>query len=197
MSQRDQLTAYRSKRRPEVSGEPTGGTPREKQTFVIQRHDSRRLHFDLRLEIGGVLVSWAVPRGPSQDPSEKRLAVRTEDHPLDYARFEGVIPGGEYGAGRVVVWDIGTYQNISHDRHDEPVSIEEALERGHIGFWLHGTRLTGPFALTKTPTSGRQEPWLLVKARGVGTDRRAHPALTSTESVLTGQASPGAGGRSV
>ncbi|ASO20132.1 DNA ligase D-like protein (predicted 3'-phosphoesterase) [Actinoalloteichus hoggarensis] len=187
MSHDERLKAYTGRRDTSVSGEPSGGEPGERPIFVIQRHDARRLHFDLRLEIDGVLVSWAVPRGPSLDPGEKRLAVRTEDHPMDYAGFEGVIPRGQYGAGTVVVWDTGTYDNHSHDRRKQPVSVEDALDRGHLTFWLHGRRLTGPFALTRTPAAGRQESWLLVKARGEGVDRQAHLAENSLESVLTGR----------
>lgn len=101
---------YHRKRDLTVSREPSGGTPSQQPRFVVQRHDASSLHFDLRLEVGDVLVSWAVPKGPSTDPADKRLATRTEDHPLDYACFEGRIPAGEYGGGTVIVWDTGTYE---------------------------------------------------------------------------------------
>lgn len=132
------------------------GPPR----FVVHKHDTRCPHYDLRLEAGGVLKSWAVPKGPSLDPGDKRLAVRTEDHRLDYADFEGVIPRGEPGAGPVIVWDIGTFGNLTeHGR--EPVAVETALERGHLAVWLEGEKLRGGFALTRIrrgdrPIGGRR-----------------------------------------
>jgi len=147
---------------------------------VVQKHRASALHYDFRLEAGGVLVSWAVPKGPSPDPKVKRLAMAVEDHPLDYARFEGVIPEGEYGGGTVMVWDIGTYE-LEGDE-----SFDEALRKGRIVFALNGKKLRGGWVLVRT--SGRQ--WLLMKR----TDRhastvdvtRAKPRSVLTRRLLAG-----------
>ena len=166
------------------SGEPAGG--RKKGTgdrFVIQRHEASRLHFDLRLQVDDVLVSWAVPKGPSLDPTVKRLAVRTEDHPLDYAEFEGRIPAGEYGAGTVIVWDTGTYRNLT-EKGGEAVLMADAVEHGHVVVWLEGEKLTGGLALSRMGAGG---DWLLVKLDDDGADRRRRPATTQLESVLSGR----------
>ncbi|MCA1274560.1 DNA polymerase ligase N-terminal domain-containing protein [Streptomyces rubiginosohelvolus] len=143
------------------------GTPRPH--FVVQIHDARRLHFDFRLEVDGVLKSWAVPRGPSENPSDRRLAVPTEDHALEYGEFEGVIPRGESGSGTVIVWDQGTYRPLGHDGQGDSVPFSESLELGHATFWLYGSKLHGEFALTRIqqgdePDSGGHEAWLLIKA---------------------------------
>ena len=122
---------------------------------MVQKHRASQLHYDFRLEAGGVLVSWAVPKGPSLDPRDKRLAMAVEDHPVDYARFEGVIPEGEYGGGTVMVWDIGTYE-LEGDE-----SFAKALQRGRIVFTLHGKKLRGAWTLVRT--SGRK--WLLMKRK--------------------------------
>jgi DNA ligase D-like protein (predicted 3'-phosphoesterase) len=184
----DDLSEYRRKRDTARSGEPAGGRRRRGPSgpvFVVQRHDASTLHFDFRLEIGGVLVSWAVPKGPSLDPRDKRLAAMTEDHPLDYAGFEGRIGEG-YGAGTVVVWDTGTFENIT-EKNGEPVSAEDALAAGHLKFVLHGEKLTGAFALTHTKMGGDDKNWLLVKVDDEGADRRRKPATTQPESVLSGK----------
>jgi bifunctional non-homologous end joining protein LigD len=126
-------------------GGPGGGGPGdggEGNTWVIQQHAARRLHYDFRLEANGVLVSWAVPKGPSYDPRVKRLAVKVEDHPLDYRDFEGTIPGGNYGAGAVIVWDEGTYHNLT-TRHGEVVTVADAVADGHVSVWLQGSKLVG------------------------------------------------------
>jgi DNA ligase D-like protein (predicted 3'-phosphoesterase) len=155
--------------------------------FVIQKHDATTLHYDVRLEAAGVLKSWAVPKGPSTDPREKRLAMLTEDHPLGYASFEGVIPEGLYGAGPVIVWDTGTYRNLT-ERDGRPVPVEEAVEEGHVAVWLDGTKLTGGYALTRTGTGrGRRQKWLLVKMKDEGADARRNPVRTQPESVLSGR----------
>jgi DNA ligase D-like protein (predicted 3'-phosphoesterase) len=129
------------------------------------------LHYDFRLEVEGVLKSWAVPKGPSLNPKDKRLAVPTEDHPLEYADFEGVIPEGEYGAGTVMVWDIGIFRNIT-EKKGQPVPLAEAVPHGHVKVWLEGKKLRGGFALTRFKKSP-EEAWLLVKADDEG--RRPKP----------------------
>jgi bifunctional non-homologous end joining protein LigD len=144
------LEEYRKKRDFNVTPEPAGRARRRssgKRIFVVQKHDASRLHYDFRLEINGVLASWAVPRGPSMNPADKRLAVRTEDHPIDYADFEGVIPEGQYGAGTVMVWDKGTYEP------EDKLSPEEQLARGEINVLLHGKKLRGGFVLVR-PSGG-------------------------------------------
>ncbi|SDR95808.1 DNA polymerase ligase N-terminal domain-containing protein [Microlunatus soli] len=186
---RDQaeLTEYRRRRDVDRSGEPTGsGAIGDEPQFVVQRHDASSLHFDFRLQIGDVLVSWAVPKGPSLDPREKRLATRTDDHPLAYADFEGSIPPGEYGAGTVVVWDRGPLQNRT--RHDEQdISLEDALVAGHLRVELFGEKLTGQFSLTQTRIRGNDRNWLLVKVDDDDADRRRKPERTQPESVLSGR----------
>ena len=136
---------------------PEGG--RDGARFYIQRHQARRLHYDLRLELGGTLKSWAVPKGPTLDPAEKRLAVMVEDHPLEYGEFEGTIPEGNYGAGAVRVWDKGTYEMLG----DTPA--EQQLERGDFKFRLHGRKLSGEFALVRMKNRGKGNEWLLLKKK--------------------------------
>jgi len=177
------LSEYREKRDFSKTGEPSGsGSPSKKRPeFVIQQHDASSMHRDLRIEVGGVLKSWAVPKGPSTDPSEKRLAVMTEDHPLDYADFEGVIPEGEYGAGAVIVWDRGTY------RHLEDGDVGDALDEGLAEIWLEGEKLRGGYALVHAKTGGDAKNWLLVKMKDEGADARRNPVSTEPESVKSGR----------
>src|ERR1700694_2153452 len=139
------LTAYQSKRAFTKTSEPVGRVQRtgRKQIFVVQKHNSARLHYDFRLAVNGVLASWAVPKGPSMNPADKRLSVRTEDHPLEYAKFEGVIPPGQYGAGTVMVWDLGKYEPL------ESQLPEEQLARGKIHIVLLGEKLRGGFTLVQ------------------------------------------------
>jgi DNA ligase D-like protein (predicted 3'-phosphoesterase) len=195
MTTREKLSAYHDKRDLTRSGEPEGTRRRwlEGARFVVQRHDASSLHFDFRLEIGGVLVSWAVPKGPSLDPQDKRLATRTEDHPLDYADFEGTIAEGEYGAGTVIVRDTGEFENRT-EKHGRAVPAEQALEAGHLRFDLHGEKLTGAFALTRTRMRDDDRAWLLVKIDDDGADRRRRPTSTQNESVLSGRTNDGLGG---
>jgi DNA ligase D-like protein (predicted 3'-phosphoesterase) len=187
MSQTDTLREYRKKRDFGRSPEPKGGRKRKarKPRFVIQQHDATSLHYDFRLEAGGVLKSWAVPKGPSTDPREKRLAMPTEDHPLEYAGFEGVIPEGEYGAGTVIVWDAGTFRNLS-ERDGEELPLERALEEGHAKVWLEGKKVEGGYALTRMG-GAKRERWLLVKLDDEAADRRRNPVKTQPESVRSGE----------
>jgi bifunctional non-homologous end joining protein LigD len=169
------LTSYRQKRRFDVTPEPPGAEkparPRQQRlTYVIQKHRASHLHYDFRLEWEGVLLSWAVPKGPSLDPQVKRLAMQVEDHPLDYATFEGVIPGGEYGGGTVMLWDSGSWIPESKD-------VGAALEKGDLKFTLHGEKLKGSWVLVRTRGFGRQPgraSWLLIKH---------HDEFASTEDI--------------
>lgn len=165
------LSEYNRKRDFEITAEPSGSTPTGKRkasalSFVIQKHAARNLHYDFRLELDGVLLSWAVPKGPSLDPSQKRLAVHVEDHPLGYGSFEGSIPAGQYGAGDVIVWDRGVWQP-----HDEP---RKAYAAGKLKFTLVGEKLSGDWTLVRTRLkgSGDKEQWLLIKEK----DPQARPA---------------------
>jgi DNA ligase D-like protein (predicted 3'-phosphoesterase) len=190
MAERDALEAYRGKRNlrhtPEPSGAPSARRRRKaRPLFVIQKHDASSLHYDFRLEVDGVLKSWAVPKGPSTNPRDKRLAMPTEDHPMEYAGFEGVIPEGEYGAGTVLVWDTGSWRNLT-ERDGRPVPAGEALDAGHLTFALQGAKLTGPFALTRIGRGGR-ERWLLVKLAAEGADARRKPVSSQPDSVLSGR----------
>ena len=172
------LDEYESKRDFTKSPEPRGGKRRRKggdRRFVIQQHAASSLHYDFRLEAGDALKSWAVPKGPSTDPREKRLAVQVEDHPLDYADFEGEIGEG-YGAGRVIVWDAGTWRPLTEG------PVEAALENGHLSFWLEGEKLRGGWTLQRTGT-GAKPQWLLIKRRDEGADARRNPVSTQPESV--------------
>src|SRR5919109_3820024 len=161
------LEKYRQKRNFAKTPEPSGRSKNKKQSkrrlrFVVQKHDATRLHYDFRLETNsGVLKSWAVPKGISLDPAVKRLAIPTEDHPLDYIDFEGVIPEDNYGAGPVIVWDTGTYRNLT-ERDGKEVPVGQAIDEGHVSFWLEGSKLHGGYALTRTGKGGRPR-WLLVK----------------------------------
>jgi bifunctional non-homologous end joining protein LigD len=173
------LDEYRKKRRFSKTPEPKGATgrrKREQRLFVVQKHRATALHYDFRLEANGVLVSWAVPKGPSLDPSQKRLAMHVEDHPIEYARFEGVIPEGEYGGGTVMVWDIGTYEL------EDDEDFDTAYEKGRLTFTLHGKKLKGTWSLIRT--RGERQ-WLLFKR----TDRYASKDVDITaakpRSVLT------------
>ncbi len=180
------LREYHGKRRFDETPEPSGReAPRGAgNSFVVQKHDATRLHYDFRLELNGVLLSWAVPKGPSLNPRDKRLAVQTEDHPLDYAAFEGVIPEGNYGAGPVIVWDNGTWGLEGKG------TAEEQIARGDLKFSLHGHKLRGSFALVHTgKRSGdpkQEKNWLLIKHRDEAADE-AWDIDRLPESVLSGR----------
>jgi DNA ligase D-like protein (predicted 3'-phosphoesterase) len=164
------LNIYEKKRDFSKTAEPRPKRVRTRKTgkpiYVIQRHDASHLHYDLRLEIGGVLVSWAVPKGPPKTTTIKRLAIQTEDHPMAYANFHGVIEEG-YGAGTVQIWDKGTYCNLKDIGHDA-VSMEQALANGRIEIYLHGDKLDGPYALVRTNYGDGKKNWLLMKMKKKG-----------------------------
>lgn len=189
------LDRYRAKRSfdrtPEPSGESTASDDRagrdgDEQRFVIQKHDARRLHYDFRLEADGVLVSWAVPKGPSYDPKARRLAVHVEDHPLDYEDFEGVIPEAQYGAGTVIVWDRGTYRNLT-EKSGKPVQVADGVRTGHLSIWLEGAKLTGGWSLTRTSGYGEGDNWLLIKKSDEHADATRDVTADEPLSVVTGR----------
>jgi DNA ligase D-like protein (predicted 3'-phosphoesterase) len=181
------LKDYQEKRDFKRTPEPPGGRGPASAApiFVIQKHAARHLHYDFRLEVDGVLKSWAIPKGPSTDPRDKRLAVLTEDHPLSYAGFEGVIPEREYGGGTVLVWDTGIYRNLTENK-GEAIPMAQAVARGHVKVWLEGDKLKGGYALTRFKT-GKDEAWLLVKADDAEADPGRNPVATEPRSVLTGR----------
>ncbi|MFF8865056.1 DNA polymerase ligase N-terminal domain-containing protein [Streptomyces sp. NPDC015139] len=191
MAAEDRLRTYRGKRDFERTREPSGRAGRagaDEPRFVVQIHDARRMHFDFRLQVDDVLKSWSVPKGPSGDPADKRLAVPTEDHPLDYEDFEGVIPVGEYGGGTVIVWDNGTYEPLSHDRRGRAVDFAESLARGHATFRLHGTKLHGEYALTRfRGGADEEEAWLLVRKGPARPAGHGTPDPRRARSVRTGR----------
>jgi len=182
------LRSYQSRRDFRATPEPKGRRVTCKKklpVFVIQKHAARQLHYDLRLEIDGVLVSWALPKGPSLNPRQRRLAVRTENHPLEYAKFEGIIPEGQYGAGTVMVWDIGTYKNIS-ERNGRTITARTALKNGEIKFTLKGKKLEGNFVLIRTDYGDKKgEQWLLIKMKDEQASARRNPVNTQKKSALT------------
>ncbi len=160
------LIRYKEKRNFKSTSEPEGGKPKSNELiFVIQKHAASRLHYDFRLEMEGVLKSWAVPKGPSTDPATKRLAMMVEDHPYNYRDFEGTIPQGEYGGGTVIVWDQGTYEPIekiegkkAQDKH-----LLKQLKAGSVKIIMHGKKVKGEWALVKTKQD--ENSWLLIKHR--------------------------------
>jgi bifunctional non-homologous end joining protein LigD len=179
------LSRYQQKRNFERTPEPSGGARAKPEraglSFVVQKHAASHLHYDFRLELDGVLLSWAVPKGPSVKPGLRRLAMRVEDHPLDYADFEGIIPQGQYGGGTVIVWDHGTWEP-----EEEP---HRSLEKGRLTFELHGQKLQGRFHLVRTKPTGRgsREQWLLFKGKGEGASDDLDIAEERAESVISGR----------
>jgi len=179
-SPKERLGPYRDKRRFDVTSEPSGSEPSPEagNRFVVQRHRASRLHYDFRLEADGVLVSWAVPKGPTLDPDVRRMAVHVEDHPLGYFDFEGVIPAGEYGGGDVIVWDWGTWEPADDQ---EPM---EAIESGDLHVDLHGEKLRGRFVLVRRGQAGDEQQWLLLHKRDddavTGWDPEDHPCSVKT-----------------
>jgi len=161
------LIEYKKKRTFARTPEPTGGkVTKTKLYFVVQKHAASRLHYDFRLEMEGVLKSWAIPKGPSMNPADKRLAMLVEDHPYDYRNFEGIIPEGNYGAGTVIVWDNGTYEPLEKvkGKSAQEKILMKGFRGGSLKFRLHGEKLKGEFVLVKT--RGRADnAWLLIKHR--------------------------------
>jgi bifunctional non-homologous end joining protein LigD len=176
------LEEYAAKRHFEKTPEPPASrkSPTLTHFFCVQRHDATRLHYDLRLEMDGVLKSWAVPKGPTLDPTVKHLAAQVEDHPMEYGDFEGNIPAGNYGAGSVMLWDRGTFDLLGG------VPGAEQLARGDLKFRLRGEKLNGDFALVRMKGRGKGQEWLLIKKR----DEFAAPGWdveNCATSVLTGR----------
>lgn len=186
------LSTYLKKRHLDKTAEPGDEGDVEfdwadsRPVFVIQEHDASTHHYDFRLEVDGVLKSWAVPKGPSTDPSEKRLAVPTEDHPLAYADFEGCIAKGQYGAGTVIVWDRGSYDNLKTGDGEQEKSVADQIADGHATVRLHGEKVRGGYALIRTG-KGDDARWLLVKMDDDEADARRKPTSTQTKSVKTGR----------
>lgn len=180
----DRLKPYRTKRDFTQTAEPEGKPrkPGRKLSYLVQKHDASRLHYDFRLEWNGALLSWAVPKGPSENPEDKRLAVHVEDHPVEYGAFEGTIPKGQYGGGTVMLWDRGTWQP-----HGDP---DEGMESGKLSFELHGKRLKGNWALVRMRGRSKKEKgdnWLLIKEKD-GLTRKDKPAVErETTSAKTGR----------
>ncbi len=175
------LKDYNNKRKFDETTEPKGTTKKSEDQliFVVQRHAASRLHYDFRLEMEGVLKSWAVPKGPSLNPDDKRLAMMVEDHPYDYKDFEGNIPEGNYGAGQVEVWDRGTYQPINDkSRLSDEKELLKELKDGSLKFVLHGKKLKGEFALVKMKNA-ENNAWLLIKHK----DKFAKEAYDAEENV--------------
>jgi DNA ligase D-like protein (predicted 3'-phosphoesterase) len=189
------LAEYERKRDFSRTKEPSGRKKgkgkakarRRHPRFSFQKHSATSEHYDLRLEVDGVLASWAIPKGPSLDPRDKRLAMRTEDHPLEYLEWEGVIQEGSYGAGPMIVWDRGVFQNISETRRGEPMDLQKAIEVGDVKIFMLGEKIKGAYALVRTGPAGDREKWLLIKKRDEGADARRRPTSSQPESVLSGR----------
>ena len=187
------LTEYRRKRDFSRTAEPSGDEPRAKAPkpsrgakplrFVIQKHAASHLHFDLRLELDGVMKSWAVPKGPSLDPSVKRLAMQVEDHPISYNTFEGTIPEGEYGGGTVMLWDRGRYLPADGD----PASLRTGLQKGRLDFVMLGDRLKGGFTMVRSGRDTAKPQWLLFKRTDEYADTTRDVVADATTSVTTGR----------
>jgi bifunctional non-homologous end joining protein LigD len=179
------LTDYHQKRSFDTTPEPEGKLRKsgKKLEFVVQKHHATQLHYDFRLELDGVLKSWAIPKGPMLDPKVKRLAMQVEDHPYEYRSFEGQIPEGNYGAGDVIIWDRGWYE-LHREEPSWPATLQEGLEKGDLKFTLHGQKLNGSFALIKTPRMGHNA-WLLIKHKDKYTTTKDVTKLD--KSVITGK----------
>jgi bifunctional non-homologous end joining protein LigD len=189
MARKRPLTEYRRKRNFAKTAEPKGVTSasrgKRRLRFVIQKHDATNLHFDLRLELDGVMKSWAVPKGPSYDPKVRRLAMEVEDHPIEYNKFEGTIPEGEYGAGTVMIWDRGTYEP---EEGGGETTIREGYERGDLKVIFHGKRMLGGWVLVRMKRNARgRAPWLLIKHRDEVATADIDVVAEATTSVKSGR----------
>jgi bifunctional non-homologous end joining protein LigD len=183
----DSLDTYRAKRDFSRTAEPAGRARKTGRDlrFVVQKHAASHLHFDFRLELDGVMKSWAVPKGPSYDPAVKRLAMQVEDHPIEYNSFEGTIPKGEYGGGTVMIWDRGTYEAESGEGHD---AVREGYERGDLKIIMHGERMQGSWVLVRTRRDPRgRNQWLLIKHRDHLAMQGADIVAAVQTSVVTGR----------
>jgi DNA ligase D-like protein (predicted 3'-phosphoesterase) len=184
------LKAYYTKRDFSHTPEPTAEKERpssKKPIFVVQKHDASRLHYDFRIEVDGVLKSWAVPKGPSMNSADKRLAVPTEDHPLEYAGFEGTIPEDQYGGGTVMVWDTGRYRNLKLDDDGFEIPMSKAFDQGRIEIWLEGKKLKGGFVLVRTRMVGKQQQWLLIKMKDEWVQPGRDILADQPDSVISGR----------
>lgn len=176
------LEPYKQKRNFSVTSEPKPTTHRQKRPnlrFVVQEHAASHLHYDFRLEMGGALKSWAIPKGPSLNSEDKRLAVQTEDHPLEYQNFEGIIPAGQYGGGTVLIWDRGTYQST------DKTSLMKDYKKGHLVITLKGKKLKGNFVLQRIK-EGEKPQWLFIKLRDKYEEKK-HDIKKKTKSVVSGK----------
>jgi DNA ligase D-like protein (predicted 3'-phosphoesterase) len=156
----------------------------KKPLFVIQKHHASTLHYDFRLQVGNILKSWVIPKGPSLDPKNKRLAILTEDHHLDFADFEGEIPAGQYGAGKVIVWDRGSYENIT-TKNGKPISMDEAFEMGEIIISLQGEKLKGKFTLVLMKKQDEPKNWLLIKQDDPYAEDQFDPVTELPNSIIS------------
>jgi bifunctional non-homologous end joining protein LigD len=193
----DLLRKYRQMRDFGDTPEPAGGKPKKTKLpiFVIQKHRASHLHYDFRLEMEGVLKSWAVPKGPSYDPGTKRLAMMTEDHPYDYASFEGVIPEGNYGAGNVIIWDNGHWEFV--EPGDDPVA---ALKSGKLTFRMYGKKMFGEWALVRIKGRGKSDrgnEWLLLKHRDAFANEQVDVTEVAPRSVVSNKLVEEVGGGKV
>jgi DNA ligase D-like protein (predicted 3'-phosphoesterase) len=185
-NERKKIDTYNQKRDFSKTPEPEGKKESSSGplTFVIQKHAASRLHYDLRLEINGVMPSWAIPKGPSTDYNVKRLAMQTEDHPMSYADFEGIIPEG-YGAGSVMVWDNGTYDNLRLDKDGNPIPIEECLAEGKIEAYFHGHKTKGAYVLFRLKNAKERNAWIFKKIKDSGAIQDYDITEEKPKSVLT------------
>lgn len=188
---RESLAPYLAKRDFEVTAEPSGDKPvrgGQALAFVVQKHEASHLHFDLRLEVDGVMKSWAVPKGPNVDPTVKRLAMEVEDHPIAYNPFEGTIPKGEYGGGTVMLWDRGTYtpdEVLPGESENEAAG--RALKAGKLAFTFHGKRLKGSYALVRTRRGESRAQWLLIKHKDLFAEEGSDIVAETMTSVASGR----------